>query len=261
METRIVYFDETGDDGNNTKTSDTFTLTSATVPASEWQICFERNKEFRRFLHDKYHFSYFEEFHTNPFLYDKNPYRTYGWSPAQRREIIFYYAKFIARLNISIVNVIIDKTKIKSPEYGVLQNALTYNIQRIENTGRGEWNYLCITDPGRTASMKKTARLIRAYNPIPSGSGEFHNQPIKYMIEDILEKDSKDSCFIQICDYVSYFVHQYYKTRYLKKEITGRPSHVISYKDVNAIIEILKKGNVLNTKASKEEHGFVIYPK
>lgn len=261
METRIVYFDETGDDGNNTKTSDTFILTSTMVAASDWQICFDRNKQFRRFLHEKYGFSYFDEFHTKPFLYNKYPYRFNNWAPEQRREIVFYIAKFIAWLDVSIVNVIIDKTKIRHSDYEVLRHALTYNIQRIENSSGGNWNYLGITDPGRTASMKKTARLIRAYNPIPSFDGGVHNQPIKYMIEDILEKDSKDSCFIQISDFVSYFVHQYYKVHYLQKEITGRPAIVISPQTVDAVIEILRCGNVLNTKASKEEHGFVIYPK
>jgi hypothetical protein len=62
--------------------------------------------------------------------------------------------------------------------------------------------------------MRTTARAIRAYNPIPSQFTGFINKPIKNLIEDILEKDSEESHFIQICDFVSYFVHLYYKTRY-----------------------------------------------
>ena len=37
------------------------------------------------------------------------------------------------------------------------------------------------------------------------------------MIEDILEKDSKESYFIQINDFVSYVVNLYYNY-YIKKE-------------------------------------------
>ena len=37
METQIVYCDETGDDGLNTSSSDTFILTSIYMPSSEWK--------------------------------------------------------------------------------------------------------------------------------------------------------------------------------------------------------------------------------
>lgn len=262
MNSKIVYFDETGDDGNNTKTSDAFILTSLAVPTSDWAIVFERHRQLRRFLHEHYRFSYFDEFHTKPFMYNKNPYRDYGWTIEERQKIISLYTNWLASLNISFVNVVIDKTKIRSADYDVLKNALTYNIQRVDNTSGGGWNYLCITDPGRTNQMRKTARLIRAYNPIPiEAHGDFYNRPIKYMIEDILEKNSKDSCFIQMCDFVSYFVYQYHKVFFLKKPITGRPSQVISDQHVKLVLDVLLKGGVLNTKASRNEYGLVIYPK
>ena len=71
-------------------------------------------------------------------------------------------------MNLKIINVIIDKTIIKKDDYPVLNKALTYNIQRIENDSNGNWNYFIITDQGRIAPMRKTARAIRAYNPIHS---------------------------------------------------------------------------------------------
>ncbi len=262
MDSKIVYFDETGDDGNNTKTSDAFVLTSLSVSTSDWAMVFEKHRQLRKLLHDKYGFSYFDEFHTKPFLYSKNPYRAYGWSIEERRQIIAIYARWLASLNVSLVNVVIDKTKIRSADYDVLGKALTYNIQRVDNTSNGNWNYLCITDPGRTNQMRKTARLIRAYNPIPiEPYGDFYNSPIKYMIEDVLEKDSKDSCFIQMCDFVSYFVYQYHKVAFLHKQITGRPLQVISERHVEWVLNTLLEGGILNTRASKNEYGLVVYPK
>lgn len=65
----------------------------------------------------------------------------------------------ISRLDISVVNVIINKKGITDTEYPILENALTYNIQRIENNSKGEWNYLIITDKRRLAPMRKTARF------------------------------------------------------------------------------------------------------
>ena len=111
--------------------------------------------------------------------------------------------------------------------------------------------------------MRKTARAIRAYNPIQSKySYTFKNQPISGLIEDILEKDSKESYFIQICDFISYFVHLYYKCRINKKDLPNRVGQLIDKKFVGSVMATLKKSNKLNLKANKSNsYGLVIYPK
>mgnify|MGYP003523055646 CR=1 FL=1 len=50
METHIVYCDETGDDGLNTSSSDTFILTSIYMPSSEWKKNYNLIKTFRQEL-------------------------------------------------------------------------------------------------------------------------------------------------------------------------------------------------------------------
>ena len=199
--------------------------------------------------------------HTKQFLTDKNPYRSYGWSNEQKLEILKKFTLAIASLDISVVNVIIDKTKVKSNDYSILENALTYNIQRIENDSNGNWNFIIITDKGRIAPMRKTARAIRAYNPIQSQFGGYINRPIKYLIEDIMEKDSRESYFIQICDFISFFVHLYYKTRFLHEPLPNRVSNLINPEFVGSVMATLSATNVLNLKASSQKHGLVIYPK
>ena len=171
MDTYIAYFDETGDDGANTQPSKQFVLTSAYMDANSWQANFNTVREGRRQLKDKYGFHISEEIHTRHLVRDKGLYRAYNWSDDQRRDLLIDITKLICDLDIKIINVIVDKTKIKSSNYNVLENALTYNIQRIENTSRGQWNYLIITDEGRLPPMRKTARAIRAYNPVQSHFG------------------------------------------------------------------------------------------
>ena len=51
METRVVYFDETGDDGNNTKSSDVFLLTSICMESSVWKSNYQKMKDW----YDGYH--------------------------------------------------------------------------------------------------------------------------------------------------------------------------------------------------------------
>lgn len=261
METQIVYCDETGDDGLNTSSSDTFILTSIYMPSSCWQNNYNAVKAFRTQLKREYGFHVGQEMHTKHFLTDKNPYRTYKWTNEQKKEILKKFTLMIASLQLSIVNVIIDKTKIAIADYHVLENALTYNIQRIENDSHGDWNFLLITDKGRIAPMRKTARAIRAYNPIQSQFGGYINKPIKNMIEDVLEKDSEESYFIQICDFVSYFVHLYYMTRFKGKPLPKRVGNLITREFIGSVMATFSKNGILNEKASHEKYGLVIYPK
>ena len=264
MRTNIVYFDETGDDGNNTKSSNYFVLTSIYMEADYWQDNYDALMNLKRELKNDFGFHVKEEMHTKHFLSDKDPYRKYNWSKEQKREILLRFIKCISSLNIQCVNVIIDKTQIKTKNYDVLKNALTYNIQRIENTSNNEWNYLIITDEGRLTSMRKTARSIRAYNPIKSkfNSSVTRNQPIQNMIEDILDKDSKESIFIQVCDFISYFVHMHYKVVTKSENLPNRIANLIDKTFIERTIITFRVHDILNLKASENNpNGFVIYPK
>lgn len=264
MSTRIVYFDETGDDGIVETSSNIFVLTSLYMATEDWQENFDAMRACRRQLRDEFGFHMIEEMHTKHFLTDKGLYRPYGWTAEQKQQILIIYTKAISKLKAKTVNVVIDKTKVIYKEsYNVLENALTYNIQRIENDSHQEWNYLVITDPGRLVPMRKTARLIRAYNPIPSQFGDTaRNQPVHGLIEDILEKDSKESYFVQICDFISYFVHLYYKINYQHDDLPNRAAKVIDKEFVSRVMATLNAGGILNTNAAKGNlYGLVIYPK
>lgn len=263
MKTYIAYFDETGDDGVTTASSDHFILTSLYMPAESWQQNFNLMRGLRKELRDKYGFHVTEEMHTKYFLTDKNPYRNYKWSKEVKQEIIKAFTLTIAAMDLKIVNVIIDKIKFKDGNYHILENALKYNIQRIENDSDGEWNYIIVTDEGRIAPMRKTARAIRSYNPIQSKySYGFVNQPITNMIEDIMEKNSAESYFIQTCDFVSFFIHLYFKTEFRHEELPKRVANVIDKGFVKRVMVTLKKSGRLNLKANETNpYGLVIYPK
>ena len=257
----IAYIDESGDDGLlNSFSSETFILTTTYMKTSDWDLNYKAIKNFRQFLKDAYKIPIKEEFHTARFFTDKKPYRDYKFKVIDKKRIIFTYCKVIASLNIKIINTIIDKDRITHKKnYNVLKNALTYTIQRIENDS--DWKYIIISDKGRVAIMKKTARMLKRFNPITSMyNQETYNAPIKNMVEDILEKDSKESYFIQISDFVSYIINLYYKYSLNKKEIPKRISNWLDIDDIDKMMDILK--NAFNLKASSSnEYGLVIYPK
>jgi len=264
METYLVYFDETGDDGLTKCSCDHFVLTCIYMPAGKWQENFDAMRKMRRGLRDDFGLHISEEFHTKQFLTDKNPYRAYHWSREDKQKILKRYTIALASLDMQCMNVVIDKERIHSETYPILENALTYSVQRIENDSAGKWKYIIISDKGRVGIMNRTARKIRAFNPIPSMFGvEYRNQPIKNMVEDILEKDSYESYFIQVCDFISYFAHLYFVCFDRKESLPNRVAHIINGEFVGSVLETLKKGEKINLKASRSSHpyGFVIYPK
>lgn len=101
--------------------------------------------------------------------------------------------------------------------------------------------------------MRKTARAIRAYNPIYSKfSTQIKNQPIKSLIEDILEKDSRKS----------YFIHLYQKCYIEGKSLPNRVSNCIDQNFIVRVLETLKVNDKLNLNANKGDYyGIVKYPK
>lgn len=264
METYLSYFDETGDDGLIKSSCDHFILTNIYMPASKWQENYDKLRAMRRKLREDFGLHIAEEFHTKQFLTNKDPYRKYGWTAEQKREILKLYTIALASLDMQCMNVIIDKTKVKSDTYSVLENALTYSVQRIENDSSGQWKYVILSDKGRVGIMSHTARKIRAFNPIPSMFGsDYRNQPIKNMVEDILEKDSEESYFIQSADFISYFAHLYFLTHDKNSKLPNRVATLIDAEFVSSVFATLKKGEKINLKASRSPHpyGFVIYPK
>ena len=265
METVIAYFDETGDDGLINYSSQDFVLTSICTKAETWKKNYNVMKSCRVFLKEKYGFHATIEMHTKNFLTDKTPYRDYGWTKEQKREILTLFTNCIAeQMDIFTVNVVIDKTKIADPDYDILEHALIYNIQQIENSSVNNWNYIIITDKGRIAPMRRTSRaLCSSDESLPEHfAADISNKPVKGLIEDILEKDSSESFFIQVSDFISYFSHLYFKCVINKNPLPSRVQSVIDTDFIIRVMEKLKNCGKLNLSASKEnEYGLAIYPK
>ena len=208
----IAYFDESGDDGYPQRSSDLFVLTSVYMSTDVWKSNFQQFYSFRREFQANYDFPIKQEFHTREFIQDKNPYHG-KYSPEQRRIMLFEYVAALVKLPVRSVTVVIDKTKIRYDHYDVLENALTYNIQRIENDLRrrnAAELFLIITDEGREHAMTRIARKLQQPHYLPSQlGGQPYRNEIKLLIEDPLAKRSDESYFIQIADTIAFITMLY----------------------------------------------------
>lgn len=77
-----------------------------------------------------------------------------------------------------------------------------------------------------------------------------------------MEKNSSESYFIQICDFVSFFIHLYFEVEYRQAALPKRVANVIDDTFVKRVMVTLKNSGRLNLKANESnQYGLVIYPK
>jgi hypothetical protein len=262
----IAYFDESGDDGIINSSSEFFILTSVYMHFQSWKSNFERIHSFRKQIKETYGLPIYLEMKGKDLLLNKRPIRSFNLSQERRMEILDQLVSCITTLNLSCINVIINKSKITGFEYDILDNALNYNIQRIENdiSNMGpEHRFLIISDEGRVGKMRKTTRRIQRINWIPSKfSTSSYRKEIEKLIEDPLPKDSKDSYFIQIADLISWLAFLYSKRMIVNSRWANRLENLLTFSQIQNWLNLLKDNNILNIRASNDnEYGFVIYPK
>ena len=261
----IAYYDESGDDGFPSYSSPLFILTAIYLHYMKWKDTYAAIRDFRSDLRKRFNLPIKWEIHTSHLLLNKKPYGALGLPVGERISIIDSCCKLIGSLDLKIVNIVIVKPRIQQDNYKILDTALTYSVQRIENdldpSSHPENRFIIITDEGRVGKMRKTTRKIQRYNPIPSRfRPTTYQREIQSLIEDPLPKDSKESYFIQLADLVTYIIHLYVVTEMKIGTFPKRMPQEVTPERVKSWLETLKPS--LNLKASgTDEYGIVLYPK
>ena len=260
----ISYFDESGDDGFPQYSSPIFVLSALYLHHLNWKDIFNTIYNFRKQLKKDFNIPINVEMHTKYFLLNKKPYRDMDLKDEDRILVIDLLCDLISQLDWKIINVVINKTKISIDNYQILDRALTYSVQRIENDLQKSdptKKFMVITDEGRVGKMRSTTRKIQRINFIPSKfTPSSYRQEIKSLIEDPLPKSSKESYFIQTSDTVAFIVYLYSIFKLKVGKPHNRLPKEINRKKINNWMDRLKES--LNTEASgDDEYGVVCYPK
>ena len=261
----LSYFDESGDDGNP-GSSLLYVQTAIYVHHRYWNDTFEALYEFRRRLKKDYGLPIRLEIHVKPFLLNKRPYQRLKIKEGTRVKIIDEFCGFLATLPLKTLNVVIDKDKIISPSrYDILERAMEYTIQRLENdlnTNDPSSSFIIITDEGRVGKMRRIARKVRRMNYIPSllQPGTYYDAKITKLIEDSLPKSSNQSYFIQASDFIATVTYYYQLHKLGKLSFPSRFPKSINSARIEVWMNTLLP--ILNTHASNsDQFGVVCYPK
>ena len=171
----------------------------------------------------------------------------------------------IGSLELKIINVVIAKPMLTRPAVDVLDVALKFSVQRIENDLDPARNpserFMIITDPGRVGAMRTTTRRIQRINFIPSRFGpDPYRREITALIEDPMQKDSKESYFIQLADFVAFVVYLYALFETGIGQLHGRMPAAVTAERVRSWLDRMLPS--LNTRAAGDDpYGIKIFPR
>lgn len=274
----LSYFDEAGDDGlaNLQHSSQLFTLTSIYMEESVWRDNFDGLRNIRKEIQTRHSLKPSIELHTMKFLKGKGVYWDDGiggcpWGAVERIEILDEYFQGVSELNLKIINVAIDKVNLVSRSDmlnywdGVLDIALTYNINRIEmdlkgmEEDHGETNrFIVITDRGRVGPMASITRKRQIYNPTPSNYKKSYSFLIERIVEDPMPKDSKKSVFVQLADAITTILLLYVRKKFnAGKSWSNQIPGVLDMSKIEDWFDTLKP--ILNEKARPSAKYGVVY--
>lgn len=194
----IVYIDDSGDES--------LTIFSAVaIPMESWAEAFSILKDFRKTLRRTDGIYVYKEFHAWKFVSGRGQI-SYRIVPKGRRCQIFRESlDLFTRLpGVMVFNAAFPK--------GQKLRAFERLMNRVNRTMEaGESHAILVCDKGDEIRFTRLLRRMRVYNPIPSSTGFWadtgnatRNIPIERIIEDPFFKDSQQSFFIQMADFVAY---------------------------------------------------------
>lgn len=214
----IFYVDESYD---QTK----FVISSLRVDVSEWKDVLAGIKAFRVDLRNTHGVKLKSELHAQTFVrHCSDGISSRMLSISERRVIFEQCIDFIATLPIQIINICLPLQKFggRSNEAHFqavdrLFNRIQTNITRLQPPSHA----VIIFDKGKEQQITKLSRRLSAFNYIPSqfgawlGGAKAKNILTDRIIEDPVFRESHDSYFLQLIDFVAFAL--------LKREVPPSP--------------------------------------
>lgn len=207
----IMYVDESGDPGIHQYGSPFYILSGLIVPQDEWSKYLDRLKTFRKSVKDSYGLLFREEIHAAE-LIRINKIKSYrDIKKTDRINILKSYCHQIPIIfdTAKVINVCLKKSDFASPEE-VQQIAWNRLIQRFDTFLKksAKDKGMIISDDTDGHKIMKLMRKMRVYNPVPSHFGASYNAPTDNILEDLLQRNSQHSYFIQTVDVIAHLLYR-----------------------------------------------------
>lgn len=207
----ILYVDESGDPGIHRYGSPFYILTGLIVPQDEWSKYLDRLKTFRKSVKDSYGLLLREEIHAAELIRINKIEAYRKIRKDDRIKILKSYCHQIPVIfdTAKVINVCLRKSDFVSPEE-VQQTAWNRLIQRFDTflKKNAKDKGMIISDDTDGHKVMKLMRKMRVYNPVPSHFGAPYNAPTDNILEDLLQRNSQHSYFIQTADVIAHLLYR-----------------------------------------------------
>ncbi len=211
----LLYVDESGDSGEYisgiTKNSPHYILSAIIISQEDWFTILEKLKKLRGVINTNYGLNPRIEIHASELIRINKIEEYRNLLKHKRMEILKFYTSQIPVIfdTAKVLNICLDKTKQKSKK-DIQELAWNRLIQRYDTylktvNDKG----IIISDTMNQESLvRNTIRKMRIYNHVPSHYRPYYDNPIKNILEDVFNRDSKHSYFIQTADVISQILYR-----------------------------------------------------
>jgi hypothetical protein len=208
----LCYMDESGDTGISPGSpTPTYTVAAVLVHETHWVGLFNDVIGFRRFLRQEFGLRMRAEIKANQIVQNSGPWSGLGLGDEIRRRIYRSFMRFQGKSGaILSYAVVVDKSRQTSAD-AVRERAWRYAFQRIERTmtARNE-RAMLIPDSGQYHWVRGLAREMRRFSNVGSllGGGTLARPMLNILIDDPVERDSRESYLIQLADLNAYAAYR-----------------------------------------------------
>lgn len=205
-----MYVDESGDPGSSVYSSDHYILSGLIVNQEDWEKYLKRLKEFRNLLKKNYNLNLRTEIHASELIRINKELSYKKIHKSNRIKILSDYCDEIPKIfsNAKVINVCLKKSELQLPEK-VQHSAWIRLIQRYDNYLK--WivkdKGIIISDDTNINLIIGIHRKMRTYNPIFQNGNKF-NVTTDNVIEDVFQRASHYSYFIQTVDVISHLLYR-----------------------------------------------------
>ncbi|MDD7966172.1 DUF3800 domain-containing protein [Actinomycetospora lemnae] len=204
----IAYVDETGDTGDVAKSgsSSCYGLGCLLMELDSWGASFESTLELRRRLKQSHGLPFRTEVKANYLIRGGGPIRALNLAPNHRSIIYRAHLRHVAQLRARAFAVVVDKRSARMQSDGFFFTAWQALMNRLERTSTKERQpILIVHDEGEDFAVRREVRKARRF--LTAGKaygGGYFIQPLKWIVEDPVPRNSQHSYYIQIADMIAY---------------------------------------------------------
>lgn len=204
--------DESGDPGVNPGSpTPTYTVSCLFIHATHWVALFEDMLKFRRYLSQNFGLRMRQEVKANELVKGSGPWAALPFGDRVRKDIFRSFMRFQAKCGtVKTFAVVVDKSRCATAEE-VRTVAWKHALERVERFAT--YNHdtvMLIPDGGNYDRFRKLTRKMRRFSQVGAlGGGGTLSRPLeRVLIDDPVERDSKQSYFVQLADLNAYAAYR-----------------------------------------------------